>query len=139
MQPELAGMLAAIDAGDAPVIGMLADWLEERGDSRAPLARAAAQIDVEAVADTLYLLRSGKMSTSKVPGVLGGLAILGVPLTSMALPAHPFVSRSKCLSEVREAIAQRKLSGGVGQAIAITRRTKIAELLQQFQEAPAAP
>src|SRR5580692_10777684 len=110
MPPELAGMLAAIDAGDVPVIGMLADWLEERVDPRAPLARAATQIDVEAVADTLYLLRSGKMATSKVPGVLGGLAILGVPLTSMALPAHPFVSRSKCLSEVREAIAQRKLS-----------------------------
>jgi hypothetical protein len=139
MQPELAGMLAAIEAGDVPVIGMLADWLEERGDPRSALARAATQIDVEAVADTLYLLRSGKMSRTEVPGMVVGLTFLGVSFGDMSVPTHPFVTRNRCLSEVREAIAQRKLSGGVGQAIAITRRSKIAELLLQFKETMAAP
>jgi len=135
MPPELAGMLTAIEAGDAAVIGMLADWLEERGDPRAPMARAATQIDVEAVADTLYLMRTGKMSSGEASGVVIGMTLFGVPLGP--LPLHPFVSRDKCLAEVREAIAHRKLSGGVGQAIALTRRTKIAQLLQQFQETSA--
>ena len=55
--PALAGMLAAIEAGDAAVIGMLADWLDERGDPRAALAREATQIDVEAVATLLHVSR----------------------------------------------------------------------------------
>jgi hypothetical protein len=137
MPPELAGMLTAIEAGDAAVIGMLADWLEERGDPRAPLARAATQVDVDAVADTLYLIRTGKMSSGEASGVVVGITLFGVPLGPMPLPLHPFVSRDRCLAEVREAIAQRKLSGGVGQAIALTRRTRIGQLLQQFQETPA--
>jgi hypothetical protein len=133
MEPELAGMLVAIEAGDAPVIGMLADWLEERGDPRAPLARAATQIDVEAVADTLYLLRTGKTTSGETTGALVGMTLLGLPMGPMPLPSHPFVSREKCLIEVRTAIAQKKLTGGVGRAIALTRRNKIDELLREFK------
>jgi hypothetical protein len=139
MQPELAGMLAAIEAGDVPVIGMLADWLEERGDPRAPLAREATQIDVEAVADTLYLLRSGKMSSGETVGAMVGMTLLGMPVGAIPFPAHPFVSREKCLTEVQTAIAHKKLTSGVGRAIALTRRAKIDRLLQQFKETPAAP
>jgi hypothetical protein len=138
MPPELTGMLAAIEAGDVAVIGMLADWLEERGDPRAALARAATQIDVEAVADTLYLMRTGKMSSGEVTGAVVGMTLFGWPLGPVPLPQHPFASRDKCLAEVREAIACRKLAGGVGQAIVFTRRTKIAQLLRQFQETPVA-
>jgi hypothetical protein len=140
MQPELAGMLAAIEAGDAPVIGMLADWLEERGDPRAPLARATTQIDVEAVADTLYLMRAGDPGDGPAGGILGGLIGIalggGTPLEAM--PLDTAVSREECLHEVRAAIDRKKLTPAVVRAITVTRRAKINQLLELFKRTPAA-
>jgi hypothetical protein len=129
MQSELFGMLAAIDAGDSTVLGMLADWLEERGDPRAALAREATQIDVELVADTLYRLRGGIVSKGEAVSAVVDMILIGVPTGS-----GPFVSRADCLSEVRAAIAQRKLTSEVARAISLTRRAKIDRLLEQFRE-----
>jgi uncharacterized protein (TIGR02996 family) len=129
LEPALAGMLAAIDAGDTAVLGMLADWLEERGDPRAALARAATQIDVELVAATLYRLRGGIVTRGDAVGAVVDMILIGVPTG-----ADPFVSRADCVNDVRTAIEQKRLTAEVARAISLTRRAKIDQLLQQFKE-----
>jgi hypothetical protein len=134
MQPELTGMLTAIEAGDTAVLGMLADWLEERGDPRALLARQAATIDVELVADTLYWMRGGITSKGEAINAIVDTLIIGVPLG-----ADPSVSRQDCRSDVRTAIERKRLPSDVARAITLARRTKVDRLFQQFKETPAAP
>jgi hypothetical protein len=136
MEPELAGMLSAIEAGDAVVIGMLADWLEERGDPRAPLAREATQVDVQAVANLLYMSRT----EPPVRGVLRGLvvpALVGDPFTVMDFALSARDARQECLNEVETALRTRKISADLARVLTIARRAKIDQLLQLFKETPA--
>ena len=138
LEPAVAGMLAAIDAGDAAVIGVLADWLEERGDPRAALARQATQIDVEAVATLLSLSRHEPPAR----GLLRGLvvpALAGDPFTMVEFALGSGDARQQCLLEVETALRTRRISADLARVITITRRAKIDQLLQQFKETPAAP
>jgi hypothetical protein len=125
--PELTWMLAAIEAGDTAVLGMLADWLEERGDPRAALARQASVLDVEPVADTLYWLRGGILSTGHAIGAIVDTLIIGVPLG-----ADPAVSLDDCRRDVRIAVERKRVPSDVARAIALARRAKIDQLFQQF-------
>jgi uncharacterized protein (TIGR02996 family) len=138
LEPALAGMLAAIDAGDATVIGMLADWLEERGDPRAALARAATQIDVEAIATLLYMSRHEPAAR----GVLRGLIVpvlAGDPFAVMDFALGSDSAREECRLEVETALRTRKISAEQARVITIARRAKVDQLLQQFQEPAAVP
>lgn len=138
MEPALAGMLAAIEAGDAAVIGMLADWLEERGDPRAPLAREATQVDVEAVAHLLHMSRTEPLARGLLLGVVVP-TLAGDPYALMDFARGSPDARQECLREVETALRTRKISADVARVLTIARRARIDRLLQQFKETPTAP
>ena len=136
--PSFDAMLAAYAAtfGDDTDRLVFADWLEERGDPRAPLAREATQIDVQAVADALHYMRYRPASDKVADGMIS-IALLGpaVGLVDIALKAVDD-SRRKCLREVQEAIRTRKIPSDIVRAITVMRRAKVTHLLEQFKETP---
>lgn len=137
MDPTLAGLLAAIDMGDADAIGMLADWLEERGDSRSIPVRQTTLPDPIAITRTLLELRHAEAliaegyHSSEIPEVFNLPPEQGV---NDGLVKHLW---EWCYAEVEQALATRKLTNELAQAIRLTRRAKIDQLLKQFKELAA--
>lgn len=138
MDATLEGLLKAIDMGDADAIGILADWLEERGDPRSLAFREATLPDPVAIARTLLQSRHEEALIAygykawEIPGALD------LPPEQGVEPALITQLWGVCLADVKQALATRKLSSEIVHAIRTTRRLKIDELLKLFKEVPSA-
>lgn len=131
MDSTLEGLLKAIDMGDADAIGILADWLEERGDPRCSEVRAATVPELTAIARTLMDMRHGDhLRHLDDPEFAWHIEVEMDPLLRTLW--------GQCSSDVEQALATRKLSNELARAIRVTRRAKVDELLQLFKEAPSA-
>lgn len=132
MDATLEGLLKAIDMGDADAIGILADWLEERGDARCSEVRAATVPDLTAIARTLMDMRHGEHLQHLADQLEIGWQI--------SVEVDPLLHTlwEQCRTDVEQALATRKLSNELARAIRVTRRAKIDELLQLFKEASSA-
>lgn len=132
MDPTLIGLLSAIDMGDVDAIGMLADWLEERGDARSIPVRQATLPQPRAIALTLMQLRHGDELGPLMGYVEPEWDWLWEEIEPSLQPLW-----ENCVAEVEQALVARKLSNEVARAIRMTRRAKIDELLTLFKETPS--
>jgi hypothetical protein len=78
MDPELQSLLRSIDQGNLEDIPKLEEWLKTHGDSRAELARQAATLDPQEIAQELIIIRSLCPSNEGLLSLLAEIAFIGV-------------------------------------------------------------
>jgi hypothetical protein len=149
MHPELKSLLQSIDQGDTEKISKLVDWLQSQRDPRVELARNAAVLDPQEIADELVKIRSMRPSNNSFLTLLAELAVLiasGGFIFSLNLntshlesaPTTPRLWRSStrsCLKDVEKALATKVIPTDVARAMTKARRSKIEKLLAAFQPA----
>lgn len=160
MDPRLKALVACIEEGNFDAFGPLADYLEERGDPRADLARNVMTLEPALIAHALCETRG--MPPLKIEISDAGLAawavglelfaalatiiptiiipMLGVAaLSGLAAPATPVGSPTldATIKEVEDAIRTRKLTRELASAITFSRLLKRDHLLGQLRDNPS--
>ena len=149
MDPELKSLLQSIDQGDNERIPKLVDWLQSQRDPRAELARNAAVLDPQEIADELVKIRSMRRSRNSLFSAIAELVLVCIsPLFGMIwteslhtdhLEATPKTPRwwppspRKCLKDVEKALSANVIPTDVVRAMTYARRRKIEILLKAFQ------
>jgi hypothetical protein len=146
MDTELRVMLDSIDRGDWEKIAKLAEWLESQGDTRATVARQAATLDPQEIADELVKIRSMRGSNDSFFSLLAEIGLLGlfevpvpVNLSTGHVESAPTTPRwwrpsaKKCLRDVEKALKTKVVPTDVSRAMTIARRVKADRLLALFQ------
>lgn len=121
MDATLQDLLKRVAGGDYDALPALADLLEQRGDERAALARAASTPDVRSIADMLMQMR-GNRGASDGSWVTASAA--GVPVPGSLI--------DRCIREVEEAVKLQQVSAEIAKATSLARRQHCAELLMRF-------
>jgi len=152
MDPELQSLLRSIDQGNLEDIPKLEEWLKTHGDSRAELARQAATLDPQEIAEELVKIRSLRPSNDSMVNLLAQLAsVLAIGAPDLLSPdfsishveSSPMTPRwwppsaMKCKDDVEEALATKRLPADIARAVRNARKLKIDRLLAAFQ--PATP
>lgn len=137
---ELDALLAAVESGDTSALGPLADWLEERGDSRADAARDALKDDPELIAQILYAsFRSEVNPIAAVTAIAAEVATMALTFPFMIGPdlssehLRGGLSLDDCRREVYEALATRRHSELLTKVMIEARQIQIARLLALFR------
>jgi hypothetical protein len=149
MDLQLSAMLASLEEGDFQVCGPLADYLEERGDPRAPLARSVMELDPPLIGQVLHGIRGAAAAGMSVAtaaeatwlaanlfGVVAPvLALVGaVAAKDLASSRAVRTSPEMLIPEVEEAITSRKLTGDMAAAITMSRLVKRDRLLAALRD-----
>ena len=148
MDPRLKALLACIEEGDFDAFGPLADYLEERGDPRADLARRVMTLEPPLIAQAICETRGMPPLNSEISDVASAAWVVGLfPLgmlvsllgvTGLAGSATPVGSPTlgEATKEVEDAIRTRKLTQEMASAITLSRLLKRDRLLAELRDTP---
>jgi hypothetical protein len=156
MDPRLKAPLACVEEGDFDAFGPLADYLEERGDPRADLARSVMTLEPPLIAQALCENRGMPAPNNGISnagwfgfdlfaslamiipelGLLGLLGIAAAGGLAGSVTAIGSPTLAAALKEVEDAIRTRKLTQEMASAITFSRLVKRDHLLAQLRDTP---